>query len=409
MNSDLSTAWFDSTTVFSFQNPNTFQVEGANLSGTNAVLDGITGNVDFSGVNLAGVSFMNSDLSAAIFDANTVFSFQNPNTFQQEGANLSGTNAVLHGITGNVDFRGVNLAGVSFMNSDLSTACLIALPYSLFRTPTLFRSEGANLSGTNAVLDGITGNVDFRGVNLAGVSFMNSDLSTAWFDSTTVFSFQNPNTFQVEGANLSGTNAVLDGITGNVDFSGVNLAGVSFMNSDLSAAMFDANTVFSFQNPNTFQQEGANLSGTNAVLHGITGNVDFRGVNLAGVSFMNSDLSTAWFDSTTVFSFQNPNTFQVEGANLSGTNAVLDGITGNVDFSGVNLAGVSFMNSDLSAAMFDANTVFSFQNPNTFQQEGANLSGTNAVLHGITGNVDFRGVNLAGVSFMNSDLSTAMV
>ena len=195
-----------------------------------------------------------------------------------------------------------------------------------FQNPNTFQSEGANLSGTNAVLDGITGPVDFRGVNLAGVSFMNSDLSTAWFDSTTVFSFQNPNTFQAQGANLSGTNAVLDSITGNVDFSGVNLAGVSFMNSDLSAAMFDANTVFSFQNPNTFQQEGANLSGTNAVLHGITGNVDFR-VNLAGVSFMNSDLSAAMFDANTVFSFQNPNTFQ--SIFLSGTNAVLDGITGS--------------------------------------------------------------------------------
>ena len=52
----------------------------------------------------------------------------------------------------------------------------------------------------------------------------------------------------------------------------------------------------------------------------------------------------------------------------------INGLFGSVDFRGVNLASVSFMNSDLSAAMFDANTVFSFPNPNTFQQEGVNLS-----------------------------------
>ena len=98
---------------------------------------------------------------------------------------------------------------------------------------------GVNLSGTNAVLEFITGPVDFRGVNLAGVSFMNSDLSTAMFDHTTTFSAEgfDPTTGQMAqlGLNLSGTNAVLDGVTGPVDFRGVNLAGVSFMNSDLSA------------------------------------------------------------------------------------------------------------------------------------------------------------------------------
>ena len=164
-------------------------------------------------------------------------------------------------------------------------------------------------------------------------------MSAAQFDSTTVYSDG------VQGVNLTGTNAVLHGITGSVDFRGVNLSSVSFMGSDLSGAQFDGTTIFSAHNPQTGQQQGVNLSGTNAVLSTImASNVDFRGVNLSGVSFMGSDLSFAQFDSTTVYSDG------TQGVNLSGTNAVISGIQGfeNINFSGVNLSGVSFMGSDLS-------------------------------------------------------------
>ena len=67
------------------------------------------------------------------------------------------------------------------------------------------------------------------------------------------------------------------------------------MNSDLSTAMFDVNTVFSFQ-PQHSQQEGVKFSGTNAVLDGYHRYHDLRGVNLSSVSFQNSDLSIATFD-----------------------------------------------------------------------------------------------------------------
>ena len=223
---------------------------------------------------------------------------------------------------------------------------------------------------------------DYRGQDISSMDLSGTDLSAAFFDGTTVFSDG------TNGVNLSGTNAVLDGVNGPVDFRGVNLASVSFMNSDLSTAMFDHTTTFSAEgfDPSTGQmtQLGVNLSGTNAVLDGITGPVDFRGVNLASVSFMNSDLSTAMFDHTTTFSAEgfDPSTGQMTqlGVNLSGTNAVLDGITGPVDFRGVNLASVSFMNSDLSTAMFDHTTTFSAEgfDPSTGQmtQLGVNLSGT---------------------------------
>ena len=111
---------------------------------------------------------------------------------------------------------------------------------------------------------------DYRGQDISSMDLSGTDLSAA-FDGTTVFSDG------TNGVNLAGTNAVLDGLFGSVDFRGVNLAGVSFTNSDLSSAQFDANTVFSFQNTYTFQQEGVNLSGTNAVIDGVNRPVDLRG------------------------------------------------------------------------------------------------------------------------------------
>ena len=129
-----------------------------------------------------------------------------------------------------------------------------------------------------------------------------------------------------------------------MDFRGVNLSGVSFMGSDLSAAQFDSSTIFSDGT------QGANLSGTNAVLHGITGNLDFRGANLSGVSFMSSDLSAAQFDSTTIFSDG------TQGVNLSGTNAVLTGPFSSTDFSNANFFGVNLSTAMINGATFTGST-----------------------------------------------------
>ena len=78
---------------------------------------------------------------------------------------------------------------------------------------------------------------------------------------------------------------------------------------------------------------------------------DYRGQNISSMDLSGQDLSTAQFDSTTVFSDG------TQGVNLSGTNAVLHGITGSADFRGVNLSGVSFMGSDLSSAQMGRTTV----------------------------------------------------
>ena len=402
-NSDLSGATFDAQTVFSHFDPGTGQQQGVNLSGTNAVLSNLS-SPDFSGVNLASVSFQNSDLSGATFDAQTVFSHFDPGTGQQQGVNLSGTNAVLSNLS-SPDFSGVNLASVSFQNSDLSGATFDAQTVFSHFDPGTGQQQGVNLSGTNAVLSNLS-SPDFSGVNLASVSFQNSDLSGATFDAQTVFSHFDPGTGQQQGVNLSGTNAVLSNLS-SPDFSGVNLASVSFQNSDLSGATFDAQTVFSHFDPGTGQQQGVNLSGTNAVLSNLS-SPDFSGVNLASVSFQNSDLSGATFDAQTVFSHFDPGTGQQQGVNLSGTNAVLSNLS-SPDFSGVNLASVSFQNSDLSGATFDAQTVFSHFDPGTGQQQGVNLSGTNAVLDSLSGNIDLRGANLSSVSFTGSNLSTAQL
>ena len=132
--------------------------------------------------------------------------------------------------------------------------------------------------------------------------------------------------------------------------------------------MFDAQRPFLFSEPQHFSgSEGANLSGTNAVLDGITGPVDFRGVNLAGVSFMNSDLSSAMFDAQHRILLSEPQHFSNDSRGQPKRHQC--GARRHyrqVDFSGVNLAGVSFMNSDLSAAMFDAQHRILFSEPQHF-------------------------------------------
>jgi uncharacterized protein YjbI with pentapeptide repeats len=382
---DLTHGLFDHTTIFSNgtqgANLSNLQGNGANLSDMNLL------NVDFRGVNLAGVNLSNADLSGALFDHTTIFSMHDPASGQamQVGANLS--------------------------NGDPQRA--------------------ANLSGMNLM------NVDFRGVNLAGVNLSNADLSGALFDHTTIFSMHDPASGQAMqvGANLSNGDlhraANLAGMNlMNVDFRGVNLAGVNLSNADLSGALFDHTTIFSMHDPASGQamQVGANLSNGDphsaANLAGMNlMNVDFRGVNLAGVNLSNADLNGALFDHTTIFSTYDPASGQAMqvGANLSNGDphraANLAGMNlMNVDFRGVNLAGVNLSNADLSGALFDHTTIFSIHDPASGQamQVGANLSNDDphraANLAGMNlMNVDFRGVNLAGVNLQASDLSQSLI
>ena len=133
----------------------------------------------------------------------------------------------------------------------------------------IMKNSNKYISTLTLLLSGIfpsqTFGQDYRGQNISTLNLAGQDLSAAQFDSTTIFSQAGT------GVNLSGTNAVLSGISGSVNFGGVNLASVSFQGSDLSAATFDAQTVFSHFDPGTGQQQGVNLSGTNAVLSGLSG------------------------------------------------------------------------------------------------------------------------------------------
>ena len=59
---------------------------------------------------------------------------------------------------------------------------------------------------------------------------------------------------------------------------------------------------------------------------------DYRGQDISTQDLSGLDLSAAQFDSTTIFSSGG------SGVNLSGSNAVLQNISGGIDFTGVNLA-----------------------------------------------------------------------
>jgi hypothetical protein len=131
-------------------------------------------------------------------------------------------------------------------------------------------------------------------------------------------------------------------------FASVNLSGVNLSNSNLQGAQFNAQTIFSDGT------NGANLSGTNAVIGSLNGQVDLRGVNLDGVNLSGSGLAQAQFSNTTVFSDGTG-----DGVNLSGTGAMISTLTGQVDLRGVNLAGVNLVGSTLDQAQFNAQTIFS--------------------------------------------------
>ena len=410
---DLSNAQFDENTIFSTASPGGGPQQGVNLSGTGANLSNIPFvNADFRGVNLAGVNLSNANLSGAQFDNQTIFSAPNPGGGPNFAANLSNTNntgAILSGIDPNADLRGVNLAGVRLstpgFNGLMDQTTVFSIP-----NPAGGGNIGANLSGSDANLAN-RGNmaVDFRGVNLSGVNFANTDLSNAQFDQFTVFSSHDPGSGQSSAAYLGNTSANLANIPFvNVDFRGVNLAGVNLSNANLSGAQFDHQTIFSESPDATFAANLSNSNGTGAILSGIAPNADLRGVNLAGVR-----LSTPGFhglmDQTTVFSIPNPAGGGNIGANLSGSDANLANIPmGTVDFRGVNLSGVNLSNSDLSNAQFDQHTIFSTHDPGTGQSSAVNLLGTGANLASIPfAAVDFRGVNLAGVNLSNANLSGA--
>jgi len=393
---DLTSALFDNTTIFS---DGTNGVNLSNTEGTGANLSGISGAVDFRGVNLTGVNLSSANLSSANIDNTTIFSNGTV------GANLANSFLDLSNADfSNADFRGVNLTGVNMTDTDLTGAT--------FSSNTIFSDgvTGANLANYNsngANLNDLNfSTADFRGVNLTGVNLTNSVLSGANIDNTTIFSSVSGGGFGTSvGANLTNYNedANLSGLDlSNVDFRGVNLTGVDLTNADLSSAMFDSTTIFT-----DGISIGVNLSNTNGTGANLwansLSNVDFRWVNLTGVNLMDSDLSGAIFDSTTIFSNG------TIGANLSngmGNGANLaDLYLNGVDFRGVNLTGVNLSNATLSSnqyslVTYDTNTIFSDG------VNGANLSntmGTGAVLLNISTTIDLRGVNLVGVSFYDND------
>jgi len=416
------TALFDGTTIFSGIHPVTGDRVSANFSnftGNGATLTGSYPGTDFRGVNLAGADLSESDLSQSLFDHTTVFSMVNPATGQSVGANLNGSNAQLDNLSfGSADFRGTKLAGVNFTRSDLRLALFDdATIFSAIDSSTSLR-VGANFLATDANFSNLDlRQKDFRGVNLGGIDLSNTNLSSALFDHTTVFSGIDPLTTQRVGVDLSntlGSGAVLSGSFPGANFGGVNLAGVNLSGSDLSQSSFDDKTVFSVHDLASGQNFGVNLTGSNAQLLNIVfGAVDLRGTHLAGVTFAGSDLSAALFDETTVFSALDPSTNQQVGVSLLATDANLTGLNfSQKDFRGVNLAGVNLRNANLTAAQLDHTTVFSGVDPGTLQRVGVNLSnlvGNSASLTGPFPGIEFRQVNLMGVHLEGADFSTSVM
>ena len=108
------------------------------LEGTKRLIGTLKNDVDFRGVNLSGLDLSAHDLSGALFDQTTVFSFEG------QGVNLSGTGANLSNVDlSNLDFRGVNLSGIDLSDRNISGINLSGA--QLFET----KLDHADLSDAN--------------------------------------------------------------------------------------------------------------------------------------------------------------------------------------------------------------------------------------------------------------------
>ncbi|GAP13497.1 uncharacterized low-complexity proteins [Longilinea arvoryzae] len=264
-------------------------------------------------VNLKSLRFSNADLSERKFT----------------NMNLEGV-WVIKSKWDSVDCRSINFFSVRFNNSSLRKAKFINCNFS-----------GANFSSCN--LEGclfdncILENAIFSHANLRKVEFIETDISEAIIDSSTILDYKQAVVIYLHNSNSSNQYLVGE------DLHGAYLAGVSFVGAILCKANFSkANLRFSdFRN--------ADLRRTNFNEADLTGS-DLRGANLAGADLRLAVLNDVKIDDQTILSHK----WKVI---IDFTNGIEQAGIQNLDFSDAMLAGMDF-NGDLSGYNFRGSQLY---------------------------------------------------
>jgi len=334
-------------------------------------------NTDFSGMDLSNVNFLCADLSKSRF----------------VGSDLSGLDLSCSDLSGAV-LTDAKIEGTKFAYSDwgsprgtklgsVKSGGLTGVPLNLPPEWSLKKGqligpeanlEGADLSGLNLNTLNLSGsnmigskltNTSLVGTNLNGVLLKNSNITNAFFSSTT----------SIDGLESGG----LIGSPRTLPTGWTSAGGFLFLTSSGLRGMDLSGTDFSNSNLHMIDFEGSNLSNANFSGSDLTG-ASLNFATLLSTNISGADLSGVkldWISSGNLIGSPKglPESWKIAGGYLLGPRARLNG----KDLSGLDL---SFANLD-SAELEYANLSSAILN-------GTNLSGTR-----------LSGANLDGIQSSN--------
>ncbi len=311
-----------------------------------------------------------------------------------------------------IDFTGADLTGASFIASDMSRASLYCADLSKadLRATKLMRADlrGARLNGARmagAVLDGADMRAailcavdDLRGLRRmgAGASLAGASLNGVDMDEAVAYQVDFTNcsmrgitlrNCNLKGANFAGAN--LDG----ADFAGARIEGANFNDTILTGVNVEAmmlppsvlaRCVMSPTESAIARLDQIRVEIDGSHLWGITNGVQGRPAQLAGM-----DLRPAGslFKARFLGGLTARNTMAI-GLDFSESElqgAIFDGADlRNANFTGADLRGTSFVNAKLSHAVFDKAVIGDLElirgSRRTTNFDGAQLEGTRIVL-----------------------------
>jgi uncharacterized protein YjbI with pentapeptide repeats len=312
-------------------------------------------DIDFTGADLTGSSFIASDMSrAALYCADL------------SKADLRATKLIRADLRG-ARFNGARMAGAVLDGADMRAAILCAVDdlRGLRRMGAGASLAGASLNGVD-MDEAIAYQVDFTNCSMRGINLRNCNL---------------------KGANFAGAN--LDG----ADFAGARIEGANFNDTILTGVNVEAlmlppsvlaRCVMSPTASAIARLDQIQIEIDGSHLWGITNGVQGRPARLAG---MDLRPASSLFKAKFLGGLTARNTMAIgldfSEAELQG--AIFDGADlRNANFTGADLRGASFVNAKLSHAVFDKAVIGDLElirgSRRATNFEGAQLEGTHIVL-----------------------------
>ena len=327
----------------------------------------ITRNLNFTNIDLSGVSLVGADMS---------------------GCNLAGATLTNADISG-ANLRGTTLSGV--ITGGLTSSSTTTIPPTGYIIRAGFIvGPNVNLVGANLSNADISGQ-SLLGANITGANFLGANFTRLVSGTITGADTASlPNGYVARNGYILGPYVLLRGIT--TGLTNINVSGIPLTGADLSGSVF---TNSDFTNVDISAANLSRVTFTGVTSGGVTGGASTAlvlptGVVIragyilgAGVSLIGANLATGSLDLTDVI---------LTGANISGANFTGATLTRLVTGGLVNNA------SAPSLATLPAGYVFR----NGFIV-GPNVSLASAALT----NVDLSGVSLVGTNMTSANISGA--